>query len=393
MDKKVFLKKSLEKELKSILDYWKNNTIDYDNNGFIGHIDYPNIKREKSNKGIILNARILWTFSAASNYYQDDRYADLCRRSYYYLKSFFRDIEHGGVFWELDYIGNPVNRKKQVYAHAFVIYALSEYYVFSKNDIVKNWAIELYCFLEDKAHDNKNGGYLEAFNDDWSDIDDMRLSEKDINEAKTMNTHLHVLEAYTSLYRIYQDPKLENSLRKLVDLFLNKFLSQEEGHLHLFFDEEWVLKSFIFSYGHDIETAWLLLEAVYVLNDEVLYNKVKEKAIFISDVFIEEAIDSDGGVMNEINSKTGEVDTDRHWWQQAEAVVGLYKVYEITSDEKYIDAALLIWRFINDKVIDHKYGEWFWLIDKNGDYDVKVEKVGMWKCPYHNSRACIEVNK
>ncbi|WP_027395925.1 AGE family epimerase/isomerase [Aquimarina latercula] len=391
MDKKKYLKKSLENELENILHYWKTNAVDYDNGGFIGHIDYPNLKRTENNKGIILNARILWTFSAASNFYKDRRYIDLCRRSYNYLVNFFRDIKNGGVFWELDYKGNVVNRRKQVYAQSFVIYALSEYYVLTQNEFAKNWAIEIFDFIESKAYDSVNEGYLEAFNDDWSVVKDMRLSEKDVNEPKTMNTHLHLLEAYTILYKIYNSPKLKKALKALIDLFLNKFLS-ETGHLHLFFNEKWDLKSSIYSYGHDIETAWLLMEAANVIGDSSLRDKVNQRAQHIADIFIDEAIDSDGGVANEINWKTGEIDHDRHWWQQAEAIVGLYKMYQLTSDEKYINAALSIWEFIKNNIIDHKNGEWFWLVDKDGNFNDKNEKVGMWKCPYHNSRVCIQVN-
>lgn len=391
MDKKKYLKKSLENELENILHYWKTNSVDYDNGGFIGHIDYPNLKRTENNKGIVLNARILWTFSAASNFYQDRRYIDLCRRSYDYLVNFFRDVKNGGVFWELDYKGNVVNRRKQVYAQSFVIYALSEYYVFTKNEFAKRWAIEIFELLEDKAYDRLNEGYIEAFNEDWSVIEDMRLSSKDFNEAKTMNTHLHILEAYTTLNKIYKNSRLENALKKLVDLFLNKFLS-DSGHLHLFFNEKWDLKSSIYSYGHDIETAWLLMEAANVIADFNLRNKVNQKAIYIADVFIDEAIDSEGGVVNEINWKTCEIDSDRHWWQQAEAIVGLYKIYQLTTNEKYINAALSIWEFINDRIIDHEHGEWLWLVDKDGNHSDKNEKIGMWKCPYHNTRACIQVN-
>ena len=391
MEKFDTIKASFKNELENILTYWKNNTIDTQNGGFIGHIDYPDIKKPEANKGIILNSRILWSFAAASNFYKDNRYAELCERSYNYLKNYFQDTKYGGVFWEVDYKGNPVNKRKQVYAQAFTIYALSEYYLFSKNKEVKDWAIEIFELIEKHAFDSKFDGYIEAFNEDWSPIEDMRLSEKDDNEAKTMNTHLHVLEAYTTLYKIHPTEKVKNALEGLLNVFLDKFLNPN-GHLELFFDEEWNLKSTVYSYGHDIETAWLLIEAAKVLKKPTLLKKTEDAAILITDTFISEAIDKDGAVINEINTKTGALDTNRHWWQQAEAIVGLYYAYQINKNEKYVDVASKIWTFIDEKVIDHKHGEWFWLIDENGNYNPKDEKVGMWKCPYHNSRAGIQLN-
>lgn len=385
------LKASFKNELKNILTYWETHTIDSENGGFIGHIDYPNIKKPEANKGIILNSRILWSFAAASNFYKDNRYAELCERSYNYLKDYFKDSNFGGVFWEVDYKGNPVNKRKQVYAQAFTVYALSEYYLFSKNEEVKVWAIELFELVEKHAFDSKFDGYIEAFNEDWSPIEDMRLSEKDDNEAKTMNTHLHILEAYTTLYKIHPTERVKKALEGLLNIFLDKFLSPN-GHLELFFDEEWNLKSTVYSYGHDIETAWLLIEAAKALNNITLLKKMENAAILITDTFISEAIDKDGAVINEINTKTGTLDTDRHWWQQAEAIVGLYYAYQINKNEKYVGVASKIWDFIDEKVIDHEHGEWFWLIDKNGNYNPKDEKVGMWKCPYHNSRAGIQLN-
>jgi len=263
--------------------------------------------------------------------------------------------------------------------------------LFSNNEEAKNWAIEIFYLIEKHAFDVANEGYIEAFNEEWSPIEDMRLSEKDENEAKTMNTHLHILEAYTTLFKIYPAENVKMALERLVNAFLTKFL-RDNGHLDLFFDEQWNLKSSIYSFGHDIETAWLLIEAAKILNNPGLLKRTQDAALLITNTFISEAIDKDGAVMNEINTQTGSIDTDRHWWQQAEAIVGLYYAFQITNDEEYINVAVKIWDFIEEKVIDHKYGEWFWLIDENGNYNPKDEKIGMWKCPYHNSRAAIQIN-
>lgn len=388
----IQLKSELHSELINILDYWSANTLDYDNNGFFGKIDHHNKVVQKAPKGIILNTRVLWSFAAASNHLKTDKYAEICHRSYDYLKAYFKDNKYKGVFWELDYKGSPINKRKQVYAQSFTIYALSEYYLFSKNEEAKTWAIELFEILERFAKDEKSAGYLEAFNEDWSPIKDMRLSDKDMNAAKTMNTHLHILEAYTSLLKIYDNPKLRASLKELIEIFLERFLNVN-NHYDLFFDKNWKLLSNSVSYGHDIESAWLLIEAAKVVGTVSLLNQTRKLAIKVADTFLEEAIDADGAVMNKKNLDTGHVDTDKHWWPQTEALIGLNYAYKLTNDQKYIDSSLNIWNFTKNFIIDHKNGEWFFRVDKNGKVYTQEDKVSMWKAPYHTSRACIILNQ
>ncbi|RDY61570.1 N-acylglucosamine 2-epimerase [Flagellimonas nanhaiensis] len=385
------LKSELRAELDRILEYWANETIDREHDGFLGRIDHTNKVITKSPKGIILNTRILWSFSAASNYLGTDKYRAVCDRAYHYLKTNFKDSAQNGVFWELDYTGAPINGRKQIYAQAFAIYALSEYYTFSKDEDSKIWAIELFETIEKTAKDEMNGGYLEAFNEDWSPISDMRLSTKDMNAAKTMNTHLHILEAYTRLADIHNSDSLKKSLYDLVLLFQEKFLNKE-NHYELFFDLNWNLLSSTISYGHDIETAWLVIEATKRLGNNQLLDNVEQTAIKVADTFMKEAIASDGGVINEKNLKNGQVDTDRHWWPQLEAMVGLKYVYELTDNEKYISTSLSIWEFTKNHLIDHKNGEWHFRVDENGNPYTEEDKVSMWKAPYHSTRACIMLN-
>ncbi|WP_179347994.1 AGE family epimerase/isomerase [Winogradskyella pacifica] len=381
------LQNECKTELGNILEYWSKNTLDEKNGGFFGQINHFNIVIPEASKGIILNTRILWSFSAVSNHFQTETYNDICDRAYNYLKTHFNDTSSKGVFWELDYLGNPINKRKQVYAQAFSIYALSEYYILSKNEAAKDWAIELFDLIEKHAKDEQSG-YLEAFNEDWSPIEDMRLSDKDMNAEKTMNTHLHILEAYTSLLKIYDDDNLKDSLKTLVNLFQNKFLNSN-NHYDLFFDKNWNLLSNTVSYGHDIETAWLVIEAAKVLNDDALLEDVKATAIQVANTFLEEAIDSEGAVINEKNLSTNHTDTDRHWWPQVEALVGLKYANDIKKDEKYIDSSLKIWEFTKKHIIDHKNGEWHFRVDKNGKPYTEEDKVSMWKAPYHTSRALI----
>ena len=386
------LKKELDIELKNILSYWTENTIDKEFGGFLGKRDHFNKVVEKASKGVILNTRILWSFSAATNHLKTDTYKDVCDRSFKYLKDFFNDKINKGVYWEVDYLGNPINKRKQVYAQSFTIYALSEYYLFSKNEEAKTWAIELFNQLEKYAKDSVNEGYFEAFNEDWSPIEDMRLSDKDMNASKTMNTHLHVLEAYTSLLKIYDNNELKASLKMLVKVFLEKFLNTK-NHYELFFDDQWNLLSNSVSYGHDIEAAWLVIDAAKLIDDSELLHLSEEVAVKVADTFLLEAIDKEGAVINEKNLTTNHIDTDRHWWPQVEALVGLKYANDLKSDEKYISSSLKIWDFTKKNLIDYKNGEWFFRVDEKGNVYKSEDKVSMWKAPYHTSRACIILNK
>lgn len=385
------LKSELNNELYNILNYWIENTLDLKYGGFVGRIDHYNNIIPEASKGIILNTRILWSFSAASNHLKTNEYKNICDRAYDYLKKHFNDPINEGLYWELDFKGNTTNSRKQIYAQAFGIYALSEYYMFSKNEDAKNWAIKLFKLIEKHAKDTKKLGYLEAFNKDWSPIEDMRLSEKDMNASKTMNTHLHILEAYTSLAKIYDNDDLKESLTVLTSLFLNTFLNKE-NHYELFFDDDWNLLSNSISYGHDIEAAWLVIEAAKQINNNKLLKKANKVAIDVANTFLAEGIDTEGAVINEKNISTNHKDTDRHWWPQVEALVGLKYAYELTNDNKYINASQKIWQFTKNNLLDSKNGEWFFRVDKLGNIYKNEDKVSMWKAPYHTSRACIMLN-
>ena len=384
------LKKEMLGELHNILNFWSDNTVDEAYGGFVGRISHRNAVIPEASKGIILNSRILWSFSAASNFLKTVEYTAYCNRAYSYLNNYFRDNDHGGVFWEVDFKGYPLNQRKQVYAQAFTIYALSEYHVLTGNEEARNWAIELFELLEAKAHDKNELGYVEAFDRQWNPIEDMRLSDKDMNAAKTMNTHLHVLEAYAGLLRIYENDALKKALNELIETFQTKFLNSQY-HYDLFFDHSWKQLSHAVSYGHNIETSWLLLDAANQLDDGDLTNRLKQSAVAVADRFLAEGIDGEGAVMNE-KTGSGKLDTDRHWWPQVEALVGLKYAYEITSDEKYVQASLRIWSFVKEYLLDKEHGEWYFRVDRSGIPYSEEDKVSMWKAPYHTSRACILMN-
>lgn len=386
------LKSEVRAELFNILDFWQREMLDTLNGGFKGKIDAFGREDVEATKGSVLNTRILWTFSAACNVLKTKKYEETATRAYEYLANYFFDKECGGVYWELDATGNPVNTKKQVYAQAFAIYALSEYYKLTKNEATKQQAIALFELLERHSFDPEHNGYLEAYSREWKLLEDLRLSDKDANEKMTMNTHLHVLEGYTTLLEIWDNDRLRSQLKNLVRIHLDKILDKSTYHLNLFFDEKWELKSTEYSFGHDIEAAWLLHEAAKVLGDKALLKEVAEAAVNIARVTLEEGLDIDGGLFNE--GDHGRItDPDKHWWPQAEALVGFYDAYQISNEGVFRDAALRVWDFTKRNIIDRRGGEWHFRVNRRGEPYKDEDKAGFWKCPYHNSRACLEVLK
>jgi mannobiose 2-epimerase len=385
-------KKEIRSELDNILQYWMDYTIDETHGGFIGKIDHDNGLYPASPKGAVLNARILWTFSAAYNATANRDHLILADRAFGYITQYFTDKIYDGVFWSVDYTGVPLDTKKQVYAIAFVLYACSEYYKCTANLEARDTAIRLYHVIQQRSYDQINGGYFEAFAQGWQPLADLRLSAKDANEKKTMNTHLHILEAYTNLYRIWPDAELASHQRGLINDFLSHIINPETGHLNLFFDEEWKVKSDTVSYGHDIEASWLLQEAAEVLKDEILINKCKEVAIRMADA-VKEGLDTDGGLWYEYEPSTQHLVKQKHWWPQAEAMVGFVNAWQVSGESKYLRHAQDSWQFVKEHILDLKEGEWVWGVNEDYSIMLNEDKVGIWKCPYHNSRACLEIMK
>ncbi|QSW87861.1 AGE family epimerase/isomerase [Flavobacterium endoglycinae] len=383
------LKSELETELDSILKYWSKNTIDNQNGGFIGQIDFNDHIIADSEKGSVLNARILWTFSASYQTTKNENHKKLAERAFEFLSEHFYDNQFGGLFWSINADKTPKDTKNQIYALAFAIYALSEFYAISKNEKALEIAINLYSKIQDYSYDPVNKGYLEAFTRDWKPIDDLRLSEKDANEKKTMNTHLHIIEAYANLYKVWKNKTLQNSMIELLETIEKHFINTETGNLRLFFDEKWVEKPDVISYGHDIEAAWLLQQCAEISGDETLIANYKKYAIQIAEA-TKKGIDSDGGLWYEYDPEKKELIAEKHWWPQAEALIGFYNAYQLTGKEEYLDIVYKNWEFTKKYILDTENGEWFWGI--YSDYSVmQKDKAGFWKCPYHNGRACLEL--
>lgn len=384
------LQSEFRQELIAIADWWLSNTVDHEQGGFYGEVTIDNVPVKNASKGIILNSRILWFFSEAARELQADKYRQAAQRAYDYIVEHFFDKEHGGVYWELDAQGNAINTKKQVYAQAFTIYALTAFYQLTQNAQVLARALACFELLEKNTIDREREGYFEAFTRDWGIIEDVRLSDKDLNFPKSQNTHLHVLEAYTTLNKIHPTPEIAAALKYNIELFDKYMIDKDTYHLRMFLDNDWKDHSPGFTYGHDIEASWLIAKALESLGDDAYTKALMPTLIRITDGTLTEGMGNNDHVIDAYDFASNMQQTDIVWWVQAEALVGFLFAYSETKEAKYLEAAETIWEFIKKFQIDRKNGEWFWLANVNNVQTNVYYKVGFWKCPYHNGRAMME---
>ena len=404
---------------KNILRFWLDKMVDEENGGFYGRIDGHGQLHPEAEKGAILNARILWSFSAAYRLLEVEEYLEAATRAKDYLIEHFIDPVYGGVYWSVDYKGQPLDTKKQFYAIGFAIYGLTEYARATGDREALDFALQLYDCIEEHAFDRAHNGYIEACTREWGEMEDMRLSELDANYPKSQNTHLHILEPYTNLLRCLRElhaqetcdyvPVLgavlpigitipletivavEASLRNLINIFTDRILNSETHHLDLFFEMDWTRGAgHLESYGHDIECSWLLHEAALVLGDKKVLAKVEPIVREVARAS-GKGLRRDGSLIHEANLDTGRVDDDLHWWVQAENVVGWFNIYQYFDDEEALEKACRCWDYIKSQLIDYEQGEWFWSRHANGNLNTTDDKAGFWKCPYHNSRMCLEI--
>lgn len=395
------LKSEITQELNDILTYWSKNSVDHNQGGFVGKISHSGKIDHEAEKGGVLNARILWTFSAAAQFTslsveERSKYQSLALRSFEYFSKYFFDKEHGGVYWSIHANSSPKESRKQIYGQAFAIYGLSEYYALTQHPEALTLAIQLYELIEKHSFDGQYGGYFEAFSQDWTLLQDLRLSEKDRNDPKTMNTHLHIIEGYVNLYKVWPNTGLRSKIIQLLDLFETHIIDHQTGHLKLFFDPSWKNQSASISFGHDIEASWLLHESAEVLKDPVYAQKWQEIALQMASATLL-AIQADGSLLHEKDATSGHTDSHREWWVSAEAMVGFLNAYELSEEGKFLTPVFDLWNFVKKHLKDPQQGEWVWGVfpptscEPNYQIMDHEDKVGFWKCPYHNARACMEI--
>lgn len=380
---------------KNILPYWMGRVPDPDG-GMYGLITGDDIVDPSAPIGNIMTARVLWTFASAYRLFKDSgdpvsakHYLEMATMARNLIINRFYDPEFGGTYWSLNPDQTPLDTKKQIYAIAFTIYGLAELNRATGDGKALEYAIKLFNSIEEHSFDAVRGGYFEAFTREWAEIEDMRLSDKDANESKTMNTHLHVLEAYTCLYRVWKNSLLEERLRGLISVFEQHIVGRD-GHLKLFFDNDWNCGYDIVSYGHDIEASWLLHEAALVLGDAEVLERIEALVPRIAEAACE-GFTHEGGMIYEKHGPEGPADGDRHWWVQAETVVGYFNLWDHFGSQEGLEKALTCWEFIKGNLVDREKGEWFWSIRSDGSVNIEDDKAGFWKCPYHNGRMCMEI--
>jgi mannobiose 2-epimerase len=384
-------RQQLEQELTgNILPFWMTYVVDKVNGGFYGAVTNDLQVHNEVPRSAILCARILWTYAAVYRRLGAEQYLSMAQWAYDYLTRVFWDQDYGGLYWQVDYKGNPVFDHKHHYAQAFAIYGLTEYYRATQEPQSLVLAQTLFHLLEKYAYEPIYRGYIESSTRKWESLEGMRLSDTDLNCRKSMNTMLHVLEAYTNLLRVWDDAHLKAQHRALLGTFQQHIIDYQINHFKLFFDDQWHSLSENISYGHDIEGSWLLVEAAEVQGDTELMEQVRESAIAMAAAVYREGIDDDGSVFYE-GGPQGLVDTSKSWWVQAEAVIGFYNAYQYSGHAHFLQAAYRCWSYIQTKVVDRTHGEWYKRLHRDGTPDNTRYKAGPWDCPYHHSRACLEM--
>lgn len=390
MDALQIMKKEAEEHLRgTIIPFWEKLT-DRTYGGYYGYMGYDLAVDEKAEKGCILNSRITWFFANAYTLLKEEQLLEQAKHGYEFLKEHCLDKEYGGIYWSLQYDGTPLDTTKHTYNQAFCIYALSSYYEASGDEEALKLAFDLFHLIEERCRDEV--GYLEAFTRDFKPESNEKLSENGVLADKTMNTLLHVYEAYTELYRVSKDAAVKEKLCWILDVFAEKVYNPKKQRQEVFFDKNYNSIIDLHSYGHDIETAWLIDRGVEILGEEAYAEKMSPITEALTAQIYHVAFNGHS-LANECDK--GVVNTHRIWWVQAETVIGFLNGYEKQPGHlEYKDAALAEWEFIKNFQMDKRAGsEWFWEVDENGVPYPDRPIVEPWKCPYHNGRMCMEIIK
>jgi mannobiose 2-epimerase len=384
------LRQRIEAELRgNILPFWIAHTPDKEHGGFYGALSNDLVVHNHVPRSAVLSARILWTYSTAYRVYQDPRYLAMAQHAYDYLAQKFWDHADGGVYWALDQGGCPVNDRKHVYAQAFAVYGLTEFHRATAEPQSLALAQQLFDLVETHTFDPIYGGNLECRARAWGALDDMRLSAHDLNSRKSMNTLLHLLEAYTNLLRVWPDEEVKAKQRGLIEIFLQHIIDPQTHHFKLFFDDAWHSVNDRISPGHDIEGSWLIVEAAEVQGDEDLLTQARTAAMHMAEA-VTTYLDDDGTVILEATPR-GVESHEKHWWAQAEGLVGFTNAAQLSGRDDFAQRADRLWQLIETRFADRVHGDWFKVLDRNGVPLPHYYKAGPWECPYHHARACFEM--
>lgn len=385
MEMDLLYKEAKLELLNHIMPFW--NKLKDERGGFYGFMDFDLNINKDSLKGGILNSRIMWFYSNIYLTCKSEEALVYAKHAFEFLKNCCLDKENGGVYLLMNSDGTPYDDMKHTYNQAFAIYGLASYYDATKDKESLKIAYELFNIIETKCVDEY--GYTEAFDRKWNLSDNDLLSEDGFHADKTMNALLHILEAYTELYRVDKDERVKEKLRKALLVCKNTVYNSDTHILGVFFDKKMNSIADIYSYGHDIEASWLIDRALEVLEDDKLTEEISPMTEEIAKMVLNTAYEN-----NSLNNQNceGKIDKTRVWWVQAESVVGFLNAFEKTGDEKYLLAALNIWSYIKEYLIDDREGsEWFWDLNFEGKPSSRKPIVEPWKCPYHNGRMCMEV--
>lgn len=379
----------LQVELDRVLSWWAARMISPRTGRIVGTILNSGLPDDTSSVRGIYLSRILWAFSRAAAYSSEPRLSEIADHAADQLVTDFIDVETGGVLWETDHAGKPLDGRKQCYALAFALYGLSAYYRVSKRTDIADVAASLFHQIEARFRDPVHGGYWEAFTRNWDALDDVRLSDKDQSSPKSMNTHLHVMEAYAEYYRATGSEPVRQAMATLVDLFTDRIVDDKRGHLRMFWSADWCDESLTESFGHDIEASWLTWEAVNLVGDPEQIARARMTVLRLAESCATEGVGRSGEIYDEYDHVSGHINTTRIWWVQAEGLVGFLNAYQMTGKAEYRRRVMELWRFVNDHVIDRDGGEWRWF----SSLDTTEESPywgGPWKSCYHNVRTLIE---
>jgi cellobiose epimerase len=389
-DAAVYRRRAVDELRGNILPFWLRHARD-PQGGFWGSVDNQLQVDPDAPRGVLLTTRILWTFSAAYRRYGDRAYLEMATVAYADLCTRFWDQRHGGLRWSTTAAGEPLDRRKQIYAQAFGIYALSEYYRVTRRASALARAVTLHRLIEQHAHDGTHGGYFETFTADWRRVEDETPGFTGRAITKSQNTMMHVMEAYTNLLRVWPEAGLTRKHSELIELVATRMVDESSGHMRAYFNADWTPAADVFFFGHDIECSWLIVEAAEGFDDH-LKPRIRALAIDLARLTAREGIDVDGGLLYEA-SPAGVLVTDKHWWAQSEAVVGFLNAWELTREAEFLDAFVKVWGFIEARMIDRVNGEWFGSVTRDGQVLADPPRIGFWKCPYHNARACMELDE